>query len=355
MKVFYPALRPLLFRIDPERAVRLAISGLKLAPLSPRGANDPILASTVAGIGFPNPIGLAAGFDKNAEVPMQAAGLGFGFVEVGSLTPRPQVGNPLPRVFRLKDDEAIINRMGFPNEGIEKGVKRLRRMRFSHGSARTGVNVGANKDSEDRIADYEACITLAAPVADYLTVNISSPNTPGLRELQSKDALHELLSRCLIAREHREVPLFVKVAPDLTDRDIADIAEVVQETGVDGIICTNTTVSRAPDLRSSASSETGGLSGPPLREMALAVLKAFRQATGGRIPLVGVGGIASADDAYERIRAGASLVQLYTALVYEGPSLPKDMAEGLADHLRADGFSSVADAVGADAPKVAAP
>ncbi|MEE4349006.1 MAG: quinone-dependent dihydroorotate dehydrogenase [Pacificimonas sp.] len=348
MTSLFAAARPLLFRLDPERAHELTLAALKRAPLPDRTVRDPVLETTVAGLGFPNPIGLAAGFDKNAEVPHRMARLGFGFVEVGSLTPRPQAGNPKPRVFRLPQDGAVINRLGFNNDGIEKALKRLRRWRFSHGAARIGINVGANKDPADRIADYENGVTLAAPVADYLTVNISSPNTPGLRDLQSKDALTELLIRCLAARAGRAVPLFVKVAPDLTDRDIADIAEVALATGVDGIICSNTTVSRPDYLSGAARGEQGGLSGAPLKPLALAALKALRQATGAKLPLIGVGGIATADDAYERIRAGASLVQLYSALVYGGPGLPARIAKGLAAHLKADGFANVADAVGAD-------
>lgn len=349
MTSLFPFARAGLFRLDPERAHELTLASLQRLPVPAAPAADPILETKVAGLGFPNPIGLAAGFDKNALVPAKMVRLGFGFVEVGSLTPRPQPGNPRPRIFRLPEDRAVVNRLGFNNDGIDKALKRLRRLRFSHGAGRIGINVGANKDSEDRMADYEHGVRLAAPVADYLTVNISSPNTPGLRELQSKDALAELLARSLAAREGRAVPMFVKVAPDLTDKDIADIAEVVLASGIDGMICTNTTISRPDSLRSRAKDEQGGLSGQPLKPLALQTLRAFRQAVGAELPLIGVGGIATADDAYERIRAGASLVQLYTAMVYEGPGLPKRLAKGLARHLRADGFANVAQAVGADA------
>ncbi|EMD83558.1 quinone-dependent dihydroorotate dehydrogenase [Pacificimonas flava] len=349
MSMFFPLMRPLLFRLDAERVHGMTVAALKRAPTGPVPASDPVLRSDVAGLTFANPVGLAAGFDKNAEVPAAMLGLGFGFVEVGTLTPRPQSGNPRPRIFRLPKDRAVINRLGFNNGGLDRALARLSRRQPGTGAGMLGINVGANKDSEDRIADYEVGVRRAAPLADYLTVNISSPNTPGLRALQSKDALAELLERSLAARGGRAIPLFVKVAPDLSDSDVADIAEVALASGVSGLICSNTTIARPDALRSDRRAEEGGLSGRPLKARALDRLIAFRQATGGRLPLIGVGGIETAEDAYARIRAGASLVQLYTALVYEGPRLPRRLAAGLAKHVKADGFASVAEAVGADA------
>ncbi|MHB9881115.1 quinone-dependent dihydroorotate dehydrogenase [Pacificimonas sp. ICDLI1SI03] len=347
--------RPLIFRMDAERAHRATISVLKSGLLPARRFVDPALETNVAGLSFLNPLGMAAGFDKNAEVPGALLGLGFGFVEVGTLTPRAQEGNPKPRIFRLKADRAVINRLGFNNDGIDRTIKRLRRRAYRApggemigGRGRIGVNVGANKHSSDRIADYVMGVEKAAGVADYLTVNISSPNTPGLRELQSRDALSELLTRTLAARGGRDIPLFVKVAPDLSDTDVADIAKVAGETGVSGIIISNTTTDRPVDLKSRQREEEGGLSGRPLTAPALARLKDFRQAVGPDLPLIGVGGISNADDAYARIRAGASLIQLYTAMVYEGPGLPNRILKGLAAHLKADGFQCLADAVGAD-------
>ena len=344
----FPLIRPLVFRLDAERAHRLTIAALSRAPVPGAPRPDPILASEVAGLRFPTPVGLAAGFDKNAEVPRQMLRIGFGFVEVGTLTPLPQAGNAKPRVFRLAADRGVINRLGFNNDGLDKGLKRLKRLRYHGMPGLVGVNVGANKDSEDRIADYEIGVRAAAPVADYLTINISSPNTPGLRALQSKDALAELLARSLAARDGRAVPVFLKVAPDLTDADVADIAEVALASGVSGLICGNTTISRPDHLTSPQRAETGGLSGAPLAALAMDRLRAFRQATGGALPLIAAGGIASADEAYARIRAGASLVQLYSALVYHGPGLARRIADGLAAHLRADGHTSLSDAVGAE-------
>ncbi|MEO0500605.1 MAG: quinone-dependent dihydroorotate dehydrogenase [Pseudomonadota bacterium] len=341
--------RPLLFTLDAERAHRATIAALKSGLIPARRFRDPVLATTVAGIDFPNPLGMAAGFDKDAEVPGSLLGLGFGFVEVGTLTPLPQTGNARPRVFRLVSDRAVINRLGFNNGGIDKALKRLRQRHWRGGRGIIGINIGANKDSADRLRDYEICTEKAAPVADYLTINISSPNTPGLRALQSKDALAELLARVAAARAGRRVPLFLKVAPDLTDEDIDDIAAVALAADIDGLIVSNTTISRPVALVEKQAAETGGLSGAPLAPLAAARLRAFRRALGTRLPLIAVGGISSADDAYARIRAGASLVQLYTAMVYAGPGLPRELLAGLAARLKADGFARVADAVGVDA------
>jgi len=342
----YSLLRPLLFRIDPERAHRLTIAALKAMPGGAVAQHDPRLSTRIAGIDFPSPVGLAAGFDKDAEVPDAILRLGFGFAEVGTLTPRPQSGNPKPRLFRLVEDRAVINRMGFNNHGQAAALARLQR-RERKGVV--GVNIGANKDSADRTADYAAGVRAMAPVADYLTVNISSPNTPGLRALQSRAALDELLDAVIQARGGGSPPIFLKVAPDLDAAEVRDIAEVALARGIDGLIVSNTTVARPATLRSRWRSETGGLSGAPLRQPALAMLRQFRVATGGRLPLIGAGGIASAEDAYARIRAGASLVQLYSALVYEGPGLARRIDRGLIRLLDRDGLASIADAVGADA------
>jgi dihydroorotate dehydrogenase len=342
----YPLLRPLLFRVDAERAHRLTVRALKLKPAGKPPAADPALAIRVAGIDFPNPVGLAAGFDKDAEVPDAMLGLGFGFVEVGTLTPLSQAGNPRPRLFRLAEDRAVINRMGFNNGGQASALERL--LKRAERPGIVGVNIGANKDAADRIADYANGVRAMAPVASYLTVNISSPNTPGLRQLQDKGALDALLGAVIEARRGTRPPIFLKVAPDLESEDIADIAEISLARGIDGLIVSNTTVGRPP-LRSRYGQEGGGLSGAPLRDLALQRLKDFRAATGGRLPLIAAGGIASAEDAYARIRAGASLVQLYSALVYEGPGLARRITRGLAGLLRRDGIATIGEAVGIDA------
>jgi dihydroorotate dehydrogenase len=340
----YSLIRPLLFTFDPERAHRLTIAALKMLPTAITPAADPRVAVRVAGLDLPNPVGLAAGFDKDAEVPDAMLALGFGFVEVGTLTPLPQAGNPRPRLFRLAEDRAVINRMGFNNRGQAEALARLAQRRRR---GVVGINIGANKDAADRIADYAAGVRAAAPLADYLTINISSPNTPGLRALQSRAALDELLAGAVEARGAGGPPLFLKIAPDLEPADIDDIAAVVIARGIDAIIVANTTITRPP-LASRHAGEAGGLSGAPLSALALARLRDMRQATGGGVPLIAAGGIASAADAYARIRAGASLIQLYSALVYEGPGLARRIATGLPALLARDGFASISEAVGAD-------
>jgi dihydroorotate dehydrogenase len=335
----YALARPLVFALDAERAHELTIAALKTVPAGKPAEPDPVLTTEVAGLRFPNPVGLAAGFDKNAEVFGPMLGLGFGFVEVGTLTPKPQPGNAKPRLFRLAEDRAVINRFGFNNEGLGAAGARLKR----RGPGIVGVNVGANKDSADRIGDYVAGARVMAPMADYLTVNISSPNTPGLRALQDKVALDDLLAGVMAARG--ETPVFLKLAPDLERAEIDDVVEVALVRKVDALIVSNTTVARPP-LRSERAGETGGLSGAPLKPIALAALRAFRAATGGAVPLIGVGGVASGADAYERIRAGASLVQLYSALVYEGPGLASRITAELKALLQRDGFTNVSEAVG---------
>ncbi len=345
--MLYSLLRPLIFRFDAESAHRLSIGALGLMPSLPC-FTDKVLASRVAGLDFPNPVGLAPGYDKNAEIAAPAFGLGFGSVELGTVTPLPQAGNPKPRLFRLVEDRAVINRMGFNNDGMEKVAERLSKLDLSKLPGRIGINIGANKDSVDRIADYVAAIQRLGLLADYVTVNISSPNTPGLRALQDKAALDDLLGKVVAAAPEGR-PVFLKVAPDLEPADVADICQSVLEHRVAALIVSNTTITRPP-LKSHHREESGGLSGAPLRDLAHQRLIDFRRASGGKIPLIGVGGIANADDAYARIRAGASLVQLYSALVYEGPSLADTINRGLARRLKRDGFSSVTDAVGVDVP-----
>ena len=340
---FYPAFRPLAFTLRAEAAHRATIRALKLMP--PRRPPDfpASLKSKVAGIDFPTPVGLAAGFDKDAEVPEQMLSLGFGFVEVGTVTPRPQGGNPRPRLFRLTQDRAVINRMGFNNAGQPAAFGRLIECTHMHGVI--GVNVGANKDTTDRIADYVEGIRAMAPVATYLTINISSPNTPGLRGLQDQGALEELL--VAVQEVGAKKPIFLKVAPDLADGDVERIVRAAIDHRIDALIVANTTVSRPP-LKSRHADEQGGLSGAPLKPLALDALRRFRRASAGEIPLIGVGGIAGVEDAWERIRAGASLVQLYTAMVYQGPGIARRIAHGLALRLKREGYANVAEAVGTE-------
>ena len=333
--------------LDPEDAHSLTLRALALG-LGPRApAPDPILATTVAGLSLPSAVGLAAGFDKNAEAfgPMLAAG--FGFVECGTVTPLPQAGNPRPRLFRLSIDEAVINRMGFNNAGLEAFAERIGR---PGRPGPVGANLGANKDSEARIGDYVTGLKRLWGLADWFTLNISSPNTPGLRALQTRAALEELLGRAAETRDalpqDRAVPMFLKVAPDLEDAEIEAIVETVLAFRLSGVIVANTTISR-PGLRSPQAGETGGLSGAPLRDLAQSVLGRFSAVAAGRLPLIGAGGIATGADAYARIRAGASAVQLYSALVYAGPGLAVRLSRDLAARLRADGFRTLSEAVGA--------
>jgi dihydroorotate dehydrogenase len=339
----FPMIRPVLFSLDAERAHRLTINALKALPPG-RAIHDPALTVTVAGLDFPSPVGLAAGVDKDAEVPDAFLSLGFGFVEVGTLTPEPQAGNPRPRLFRLVEDEAVINRMGFNNGGQWPAHARLARRKRT---GIVGVNVGANKDATDRIADYATGIGRMKNVADYLTINISSPNTPGLRALQEAAALDELLAAAMAARGDSGPPIFLKVAPDLTTPDVDAISRVAMDRKVDALIVSNTTISRPP-LRSGHAGETGGLSGAPLKSLALERLRDFRRATGGALPLIAAGGIASGADAFARIAAGASLVQLYSAMVFFGPRLPRRIEIELAALLRSHGHQSIRTAIGTD-------
>ncbi len=336
---------PILFRLDAERAHTLTIAALGAwgkagAPLA---SSVPGLTTTVAGIAFPNPVGLAAGVDKDGRAIDGFLGLGFGSVEIGTLTPLAQPGNPKPRIFRLPEDRAVINRLGFNNGGLNGALPRAQSAKRN---GVLGINVGANKDASDRTADYVHGVTRAAPHADYITINISSPNTPGLRDLQHGAALRDLLAACTAAKG--STPIFLKVAPDLEPADIDDIARAALDNRIDALIVNNTTISR-PGLRSANAKETGGLSGAPLVPLARQRLSDFRKATGAAIPLISVGGVDSGAEAYARLRAGASLVQLYTALVYEGPSLPARILRELDALLTRDGFTSVGDAVGVDA------
>lgn len=343
--MLYAALRPLFFRLDPERAHNLTLALLRVMPARQTAPADPMLAIRVAGLDFHAPVGLAAGFDKDGLVAHKMHGLGFGFAELGTLTPLPQAGNPQPRLFRLVEDRAVINRMGFNNGGQAAAIGRLSNR--PRGAGIVGINIGANKDASDRIADYATGVRAMAPLADYLTVNISSPNTPGLRALQDKGALDALLAAVMDARGPSGPPIFLKVAPDLEHADITDIAEASLTHGIDALIVSNTTIGR-PALRSAHAGETGGLSGAPLHDLSLQRLRDFRSAAGDALPLIGAGGIATAEQAYARIRAGASLVQLYSALVYEGPFLPRRIHAGLKRLLARDGFANVAQAVGID-------
>jgi dihydroorotate dehydrogenase len=332
----------LLRTLDPETAHGLAIRALQLAPLPPARADDPILATTVAGLRLPNPVGLAAGLDKNGEALHGLSRLGFGFVECGSVTPLAQPGNPKPRLFRLSEDRAIINRMGFNNAGLEAFAARLAdRPR----NAVVGANLGANKDTDDKAADYVAGLIRLKGLADYVTVNVSSPNTPGLRALQGRAALDDLLGRLAEARGDDRTPVFLKIAPDLTPAEIALIVEASLDHGIDALIVSNTTLDRPDSLHARDRAEAGGLSGAPLKARAGAALRAAAEAGGGRLPLIAAGGIDSGAEAYARIRAGASAVQLYSALIYEGPGLIGRIKRDLAAHLRSDGFSRVAEAV----------
>jgi dihydroorotate dehydrogenase len=355
----YRLIRPLLFALDAERAHNLSIAALRMMPTPRPLAADPMLETTVAGIRFPNPVGLAAGYDKDGRVAHKMHGLGFGFAELGTLTPLAQPGNPQPRLFRLVEDRAVINRFGFNNGGQGAAADRIARYRRPSGERPViGINIGANKDATAAgrgIADYVTGVTCMAPLADYLTVNISSPNTPGLRALQGRAALDDLLGAVMAARGSgatpngsRVPPIFLKVAPDLEPTDVEDIAAACIDHRVDALIVSNTTITR-PALRSAHAGEAGGLSGAPLTDLSHARLKDFRRLLGDRLPLIGVGGIANGAQAYARIRAGASLVQLYSALVYEGPWLAKRINADLKALMARDGVRNIADLVGVDA------
>ncbi|MFC5385864.1 quinone-dependent dihydroorotate dehydrogenase [Aquamicrobium segne] len=342
MSVLDAISRKLLFSIDPETAHGLSIAALRCGlPVGARPVRDPRLQVRLCGLDFPNPLGMAAGYDKNAEVPDALLGLGFGFAEVGTVTPLAQPGNARPRIFRLVDDEAVINRLGFNNEGHEVAKQRLVARQGKGGII--GVNIGANKDSSDRIADYERGVVNFAPFASYLTANISSPNTPGLRNMQAGKQLAELLSRLMAARETAlaKPPVFLKIAPDLVEAELEDIAAAILQSGIEGVIVSNTTVSRPPLKSGAVAGEAGGLSGKVLFERSTIVLAKMRKLLGSEIAIIGVGGVNSAETALEKIRAGADLVQLYTGMIFAGPSLPARIAADMVKFLARDGHSNV--------------
>ena len=338
--------------LDAEDAHRLALTALKTLPLPQPPADDPRLKVEAFGLPFPNPVGLAAGFDKDAEVPDAALKIGFGFVEVGTLTPKAQSGNPRPRVFRLPADEAVVNRLGFNNGGFAAAHNRLGRR--ARGTGILGVNVGANRESLDRAADYVEGIKTFAAAADYLTVNVSSPNTPGLRDLQFGAALDDLVARVIETRDQAvardgKIPVLLKIAPDLSLTELDGVVTVARKRGIDGIIVANTTIARPRSLRDRAAREEGGLSGRPLFLLSTRVLAETFLRTDGAFPLVGVGGIDSADAAWQKLRAGAALVQLYTALIYKGFSLVATIKHGLVQRLERERNERIADVVGVDA------
>jgi dihydroorotate dehydrogenase len=349
---------PLLRWFDPEDAHRLAVQGLKLLPPARPRTDDSKLTVRAFGLNFPNPIGMAAGFDKNAEVSDALLRLGFGFVEIGTVTPRPQGGNPRPRLFRLERDEAVVNRLGFNNDGAEAVLRRLAGR--AHLGGIVGVNVGANKDSEDRTADYVRLIETFAPVASYFTVNVSSPNTPGLRNLQQAEALDDLLARVIDARERvrqnaGDSPVLLKIAPDLSLAELDDVVHIARSRRVDGMIVANTTVMRPSTLRELArAKEQGGLSGRPLFRLSTRMVAETYVRAEGAFPLIGVGGIDTGGAALTKIRAGASLIQLYSSLIYKGLGLVNDIKNDLASTLLRTGRDSLAEIVGADAATITA-
>jgi dihydroorotate dehydrogenase len=349
---------PLLRWFDPEDAHRMAIQGLKLLPPMRPRSDDAKLAVRAFGLNFPNPIGMAAGFDKSAQAPDALLRLGFGFVEIGTVTPKPQAGNPRPRLFRLERDEAVINRMGFNNDGAEVVLRRMAAR--AHLGGIVGVNVGANKDAADRVADYVRLIETFAPVASYFTVNVSSPNTPGLRNLQQAAALDDLLAKVIDARERvrqnaGDSPVLLKIAPDLSLAELDDVVHIARSRRVDGMIVANTTLARPSSLRDQArAKEQGGLSGRPLFRLSTRMVAETYVRAEGAFPLIGVGGIDSGGAALTKIRAGASLIQLYSSLIYKGLGLVDDIKNDLASTLLRTGHDSLSEIVGADAATITA-
>ncbi|MCB9973109.1 MAG: quinone-dependent dihydroorotate dehydrogenase [Rhodospirillales bacterium] len=332
--MFYSLAKKAIFQLDAETAHGLTIKSLKTGLMPPCAKKFPALEKQLFGFTFPNPVGLAAGFDKNAEVIRPMLEMGFGFVEVGTVTPKPQVGNPKPRIFRDIKNNAIINRMGFPNKGLhvfKKNLEKFRHWEEQGHAAIVGVNIGMNKDQMNPAEDYKLLIRELSALASYLTINISSPNTPGLRDLQKKDHLAPFLDDLIKERDAQSYkrPLLLKLAPDLTEKQQEEIADVVMNAGIDGLILTNTTLERPHDLDPRVIQEKGGLSGQPLKHKSTEIIRNFKNLTKGAIPIIGVGGIASAQDAREKLVAGANLLQLYTGLVYQGPTLPRKICEGL--------------------------
>ncbi|VAV90976.1 Dihydroorotate dehydrogenase (quinone) [hydrothermal vent metagenome] len=342
--------------LDAETAHGVTLAALKagFGPGKPK-AIEPILATKIAGLSLPGPVGLAAGFDKNAEVPLAMAGFGFGWIECGTVTPLAQKGNAKPRLFRLPRDQAVMNRLGFNNRGLQVFASNLAKANAAQPHCPIGANIGANKQSSDRIEDYCTGLRRLWGLPAWFTINISSPNTPGLRDLQNAQSLDELLSRIMavakeLAASKPMPPIFLKIAPDLTEPEIETITNACLRHRVSGLIVSNTTLARPKGLRSNHRAQSGGLSGAPLFERSTKVLALFRQASGGQLPLIGVGGIATADQAWQKIKAGASVLQLYSALIYHGPELVSQIHDGLAERLRAHGFTALADAVGIDQP-----
>jgi len=356
MSILFPLVRPILHAMDAETAHHMTLKALKCG-LYPKDRKQPhpSLKQTVFGLHFTSPVGMAAGFDKNAEALDGLLAYGFGFVEAGTVTPKPQEGNPRPRIFRDAKSRSVINRMGFPGGGADVFMKNYQSFR-QHGRHRhgiIGINIGKNKDTAEAIDDYTALIETPAPYADYLTVNISSHNTPGLRDLQKREHLLPLLEAMKTARakactQMKVPPLLVKLAPDLNVDDCAAIAQTVMDAEIDGLVLSNTTLDRPADLPGDFRSQTGGLSGPHVRHKSTDIIGRFYKLTDGKLPIIGVGGISSGADAYAKIRAGASLVQLYTALVFEGPGLVKRIHDEIADLLKRDGFRNISSAIGAD-------
>ena len=361
MSLYEHLVAPLTRLMDAETAHKFVIRALQIKPVSTHRASDPRLGLDLFGLHFPNPVGLAAGFDKNAEVPEQMLSFGFGFVEVGTLTPRPQIGNPRPRLFRLPADRAVINRFGFNNEGHDAAFAKLaaRKARGGQNSGIVGVNIGANKDAIDRTEDYVQGIKRFVPLADFFTVNISSPNTPGLRDLQHEAQLDDLLARVIAARDaamtaHGRKPVLLKIAPDLELSDLDSVVGVARKRGIDGLIISNTTISRPATLHDqSVAKETGGLSGAPLYALSTRILAQAFLRVENQFPLIGVGGIDSAETAWGKIEAGASLVELYSALVYKGPNLAREINAGLILRMEREGLQSLAPVIGRRAQEIA--
>ena len=356
MSALYSLARPFIFRMEPEKAHNFTLNMMKrgLVP-SCTTVTDPALETTLWGHKFPNPVGLSAGFDKNAEVIGPAFKLGFGFVEAGTVTPKPQHGNPKPRVFRDPVNEAVINRMGFPNGGMNAFKDNLAKFLSSKNrpSGAVGVNIGMNKSQTEPAKDYAILIQMLAPMADYLTINISSPNTPGLRDLQSREPLLDLITavkdeRTKACGDHPP-PVLVKLAPDLDQAQQEELAQTLLDGDVDGVILTNTTLDRPETLPEDFRSEKGGLSGAPVREKSTNVIRNFYKLTDGKLPIIGVGGISSGQDAYDKIKAGASLVQVYSALVFKGPALAHTINTDLLALLKRDGVSHISEVIGTDA------
>jgi dihydroorotate dehydrogenase len=346
MRSLFSLARPFIHALDAETAHHTTIKALKLLPKVAPAPNDSRLAVSAFGLSFPNPVGLAAGFDKNAEVPDAMLGFGFGFVEVGGVTPKAQPGNPRPRVFRLVEDGAVINRYGLNSEGADAVAQRLR-ARTKTGIV--GVNIGANKEASDRTADYVTLVSALGAHCDYISVNVSSPNTPGLRALQDRASLDDLLRRVMDAREalpQARPPVLLKIAPDLTEEDLDDVVAVSRARGIDGLIVSNTTIARPATLSSSLAKETGGLSGKPLFQASTQMLARCYLRVEGQFPLIGVGGIDSTETAFAKIEAGASLIQLYSAMIYHGPGLARDICDGLSSLCQREGLGSISMATG---------